>query len=64
VATAPVAAEPKPEPIPEPVGGAAPPKTELKPESVAEVVIGPAIQPKTVEEAATAAPRRGGWWKR
>jgi ribonuclease E len=50
VAVEPVAAKPaKPAPVPEPV---------------AEVVIGPAIQPKTVEEAAAAAPRRGGWWKR
>ncbi|WP_421995321.1 Rne/Rng family ribonuclease [Roseococcus sp.] len=50
---------PKPEPAPEPVVAAA------KPEPVAETVIGPAIQPKTVEEAAAgAAPRRGGWWKR
>ncbi|TCI00972.1 ribonuclease E/G [Roseococcus sp. SYP-B2431] len=64
-AVEPVAAEPvepKPEPIPEPVGGASPPKAE--PEPAAEVVIGPAIQPKTVEEVAAAAPRRGGWWKR
>ncbi len=29
-----------------------------------ETVIGPAILPKSVEEVAAEAPRRGGWWKR
>jgi hypothetical protein len=35
-----------------------------EPSPVAETVIGPAILPKTVEDAAAQAPRRGGWWKR
>jgi ribonuclease E len=48
-----VAPEPAPAPI-EPPAAAAPP----------EPVIGPAILPKTVEEVAAEAPRRGGWWKR
>jgi len=41
---------------------AAPP---MVPEAAAaEPVIGPAIMPKSVEDVAAAAPRRGGWWKR
>ncbi|MBS7809661.1 Rne/Rng family ribonuclease [Roseococcus pinisoli] len=61
---------PVPEPVaaaPEPVAAApepAPVVAAPQPEPVAEVVIGPAILPKTVEEVAAAAPRRGGWWKR
>jgi ribonuclease E len=39
-----------------PAAAAAPPK--------AEVQVGPAILPKSVEEIAAEAPRRGGWWKR
>ena len=48
----PVAAAPAPAPAPAPVP------------VPAEAVIGPAILPKTVDEVAAAAPRRGGWWKR
>ena len=47
---APAAPEPEPAPAPEPEAPA--------------VSIGPAIQPKTVEEAAAAAPRRTGFWRR
>ncbi|WP_424814077.1 Rne/Rng family ribonuclease [Roseococcus sp. YIM B11640] len=52
---APAAAEPAP-------AAAETPAPQPEPEPA--VVIGPAIQPKSVEEVAAAAPRRGGWWKR
>jgi len=55
----PAAEAPAEAPRAEPVAAAQP-----EPEPLAEVVIGPAIVPKTVEEVAAAAPRRGGWWKR
>ncbi|MEI6159728.1 MAG: Rne/Rng family ribonuclease, partial [Roseococcus sp.] len=62
VAVAPVVVEaaPEPEPAPVPVPVAA----EPPPPPAPEPVIGPAILPKTVEEVAAEAPRRGGWWKR
>ncbi|WP_431303581.1 Rne/Rng family ribonuclease [Sediminicoccus sp. BL-A-41-H5] len=56
-----------PEPAPEPAPVAAAPEPAPEPDPAptpAEPVIGPAILPKTVEEVAAAAPRRGGWWKR
>ncbi|MFL1462871.1 ribonuclease E/G [Roseococcus sp. DSY-14] len=52
-AAAPEAAAPQSEPAP-----AAP---AAEPDAV---VVGPAIQPRTVEEAAAAAPRRTGFWRR
>ncbi|WP_207540078.1 Rne/Rng family ribonuclease [Sabulicella rubraurantiaca] len=52
------AAAPEPQPAPSPV-----PAAEAAEPAKAEVTIGPAIQPKSVEELATS-PRRGGWWKR
>ena len=64
----PQAAEPQaPGPVaaPEPAPVAAAPEPAPEPAPApAEPVIGPAILPKTVEEVAAAAPRRGGWWKR
>jgi ribonuclease E len=53
-----VVAAPLPQPA-EPVTAEAPAPAE---EAAAEPVIGPAVQPKLVEQAE--APRRGGWWKR
>lgn len=62
---APVVPEPVvPEPVvQEPVVAVAAPAAAPEP-AAAEPVIGPAILPKSVEEVASAAPRRGGWWKK
>ncbi len=58
-----IPAEPAPvEPVTMTPAPAAPP---MMPEAAAvEPLIGPAIVPKSVEDVAAAAPRRGGWWKR
>ncbi len=53
------AAAPAPE-APAPVAEAPAPAAEEPP----PVVVGPAIQPKAVEEVAAAAPRRTGFWRR
>jgi ribonuclease E len=67
-AATPVEAAPTPPPA-EPAPVAAPPPAEpapiaAQPAAAPEPVIGPPILPKTVEEVAAEAPRRGGWWKR
>ncbi|MCU0943768.1 MAG: ribonuclease E/G [Rubritepida sp.] len=61
IAAGPIEAGPTPA---GPAAEAAPVAPPPAPAQPAAPLIGPAIQPKPVEEAAAAAPRRGGWWKR